>query len=353
MVWRFLKMNGVSFLNKSLLRLFFLSVIAFSGSLFLSCSKKSSAEKSIVVFIPGIIADSPTYAKVASGVTQAVDEYNSKFSSDEKVNLTVIEAGTTQSEWGPKITALAATGKYDLIVSSNPSLPELCEPVARQFPKQKFILLDAFCEGNAQIASVSYNQRTQSFLSGYMAGLWTKTNKLGLVAAQEYPIMNEILYPYFEKGAKSANPDCGDVDFRIVGNWYDASKGSELTRALASTGVDVILPICGGASQGVIATAKELGLHLVWFDENGFKKAPGTIISCTQINQDKVAREMILQYLAGEMEFGKAKVVGTLVDGYMKFITDDEGYQNYVPEEIRAKMNDLIESVKAGKIIIE
>ncbi len=330
------------------------AVLIVSGMIFFdSCSKKTSGSKSVVVFIPGIMADSPTYAKVAAGVTAGVDEYNAGKAEEEQVKLTIIEAGTTQSEWGPKITALAATGQYDLIVSSNPSLPELCEPIAKQFPAQKFILLDAFCEGNSQISSVSYNQRTQSFLSGYMAGLWTKSNKLGLIAAQEYPIMNEILYPYFEKGALAANPECKPVDFRIVGNWYDASKGSELTRALASTGVDVILPICGGASQGVIATAKELGLHLVWFDENGFKKAPGTIISCTQINQDKVAKEMILQYLAGGTEFGSAKVVGTLVDGYMKFIEDDDGYRNFVPEEIRAKMSALIEDVKIGKVVID
>lgn len=325
----------------------------FSVFFTVSCGQKKTSAKSIAVFVPGIIADSPSYAKLADGVSAGVREYNEGKPESEQAKLTIIEAGTTQSEWGPKITALSASGKYDLIFSSNPSLPEIVEPIAAQFPKQKFVLLDAYCDGNPQIFSVSYDQKVQYFISGYMAGLWTKTGKLGFVAAQEYPVLNQILYPYFEKGANAANPACGKVDLRIVGNWYDASKGSELTRALVSTGVDVIIPVCGGASQGVIATAKELGIHLVWSDENGFKKAPGTIISCTQMNRDKSAREVTLQYLEGSVEFGKVSVVGSLNDGYIKFITEDENYVKYVPEEIRNKMNDMIEAVRSGKIKVD
>lgn len=312
-------------------------------SLFSSCTKP---QRQIAVFIPGIMADSATYAKLAKGVTKAVEEYNADKTEKDKILLTVIEAGTTQSQWQPKITSLAASKKYEVIISSNPSLPELCIPIAKDFPEQKFILLDGFCEGNSQIYSVSYDQCQQAYISGYMAGLSSKTKKLGLIAAQEYPIMNEVFRPYFLKGALAADSRC-TVDFRVVGNWYDATKGSELTKALVSTGVDVILPIAGGAGQGVIAASVEAGTKLVWFDENGYSKAPGTILSCTQMYQDRAGYETAKLYLEGGVEFGKCRIVGSVKDGFTELITDNENYQKYNSDEIKEKMNKLIEKLRA------
>ncbi|MBP5748715.1 MAG: BMP family ABC transporter substrate-binding protein, partial [Treponema sp.] len=172
-------------------------------ALFPACAKKEGAKKdiSIAVFIPGIIADSPTYAHVAEGVTKAVDSFNSgkgdsKSTNGGRANLYVMEAGTNQAEWSTKLTALAAEGIYDVIISSNPSMPALASPIAKQFPEQKFIFLDAALEEGSkeeQIYCISYNQRDQAYVSGYIAGLYSSTNKVGLIAAQEYPIMNNIL----------------------------------------------------------------------------------------------------------------------------------------------------------------
>lgn len=307
-----------------------------------SCSaKKDKSEYSIAVYIPGIMADSAIYANLAEGVKDAVQEYNAV--SEKKASVTVSEAGTNQAEWGTKLTALAATKKFDVIISSNPSLPEIAEPVSRMFPEQKFIFLDAAVSGNKNMAAVSYNQKEQAYLSGYIAGLFSKTKRVGLIAAQEYPVMNEVLMPYFAKGASDAVPETV-CDFRIVGNWYDASKGAEITKAMASSGTDVILPICGGASRGVISAAKELGIHLVWFDENAFSKAPGTIISSCLVLQKKAAKETALDYLNGKILWGQTRTVG-FSDGYIEFVRDDPLYESSVSPSIREKMDVLIESL--------
>ena len=155
------------------------------------CSKKAS-EKTIAVFVPGIIDDSPVYSMLVSGIRKAVDKYND-------TALFVMEVGTNQAEWGQKITALAAEQKYEVIISSNPSLPDLVEPVLAQFPNQKFILHDATKEGNENIHTVCYNQYEQAYLTGYIGGLMSKSHKMALIAAQEYPVMNNIILPYFTK----------------------------------------------------------------------------------------------------------------------------------------------------------
>lgn len=327
-----------------LLTLSLLSFVIFG------CSKKTE-DKSIAVFVPGIIDDSPTYAKLTNGVKAAVEEYNQNADERSKINLFIMEAGTNQAEWSLKITALAAEQKYDVIISSNPSLPDLVVPIIEQFPNQKFILLDATCEGNKNIHTVCYNQSQQGYLAGYIGGLMSKSQKLALITAQEYPVMNEIIYPSFVKGAKAACPTA-TVDFRVVGNWYDATKGAEIADALIKTGVDVILPICGGASQGVISSAVNNKIYISWFDDSGFSRAPGTIIGSSTVSQAEMAAIVTKEFLNGNTPWGVAKMVG-MEDGFIEFVQDDPLYIQTVPENIRNTMSDLVNQIKSGETVID
>lgn len=328
----------------------FLFTTIILALLFTGCAKKSD-KTSVAVFVPGIIDDSPTYNMLVQGIKAAVDEKNQKLSDENKIDLFVMEAGTNQAEWGPKLTALSAEQKYDVIISSNPSLPDLVEPIIQQFPNQKFILMDATKEGNQNIHTVCYNQYEQSYITGYIGGLMSKTHKLALIAAQEYPVMNNIIYPYFEKGAQAANNN-STVEFRIVGNWYDATKGAELADAVAKIGVDVILPICGGASQGVITSAVNNGIYVTWFDDNGFAKAPGTIISSSVMEQKKMSYNVTKEFIEGKTPWGSAKMVG-IKEGFVDFVQDDPLYIQTVPEDIRGVMAALIADIRSGKTEIK
>ena len=326
------------------------ALAAFLLALF-SCSAKKTQTLSVAVFVPGIIADSPIYAMLAEGVQHAVASYNDGKHTSAQASVTVLEAGTNQAEWSAKLTALAAEQKYSVIISSNPSLPELVEPLTVQFPNQKFILLDAYKSGNSAVATVRYNQHEQSYMTGYMAGLMTKSKKIGLIAGQEYPVMNNVILPGYKEGAEAASPGTA-VDFRVVGNWYDATKGAELANAMYSSGVDVILPICGGASQGVINAAKEKGKYLAFFDNASFDRAPDNIISCTPLNQAKMAENVTLDYLTGKTEWGTAKTVG-VADGFVSFVQDAPNRKNEaVTDEMRAKMRDVVASIENGTLVL-
>ena len=313
----------------------------------ISCNGTTEKRHSVAVFIPGICADSPTYAMLRDGVIAAVDAYDDGKPMEQKTLLYILEAGTNQSQWPNSITAICAEQKYDVIISSNPSLPEIVTPILEQFPEQKFILLDAECSGNQNIATVCYNQYEQAYLTGYIGGLMSKSHKLGLIAAQEYPVMNNIIAPYFEKGAKDADSR-STMDFRVVGNWYDANKGAMLADVLYQSGVDVILPICGGASQGVINSAVNNNFYITWFDNNGFDKAPGNIISSTVMKQQEMAEIVTTEFLNGKTPWGTAKMLG-VKDGFVDFVQDDPLYESTVPADVRGKMAALVDSIKQGE----
>ncbi|MBQ9239386.1 MAG: BMP family ABC transporter substrate-binding protein [Treponema sp.] len=326
------------------------AVLVCVGLLFSACRTARPHSEAIAVFVPGIMADSPIYAMLAEGVQAAVDAANTTRDADSRIALTLFEAGTNQAEWGAQLTALAAEGTYSVIISSNPSLPDLVEPIAAQFPEQKFILLDATKAGNRQIATVCYNQREQAYVTGSIAARMSQSHQIGLIAAQEYPVMNNIILPGFQEGANAAVPGT-TVDFRVIGSWSDASKGAELAAALHNTGVDVILPICGGAAQGVISTAQERGMFITWFDSNGFDRAPGTVISSTIIRQADMAEQMTAEYLAGKTAWGTARTVG-IADGFIDFVQDDPRYTATVPLSVRDELAALIGSIQDGTLAL-
>ena len=308
---------------------------------------------SIAVFVPGVVEGSPTYEMLVAGVEAAADER-------EDVAVRVIEGGFNQAEWSDGLTSLSASGEYDLIVSSNPSLPEIAAEVAEGFPDQRFLILDGYGDNHPGMATVLFNQREQAFLNGYFAGLVTthpelgharEDRRVGLLAGQEYPIMNEVIRPGFALGAQTVDADI-EVDFRVLGNWYDAGTANELAGSMIDRGADVILTIAGGGNQGVIAAAKERGGYVLWFDSSGYDQEPGVVLGSSIIRLDTIAYERTLQAIDGELSFGVSEVVGVR-EGYVDFDTEHSQYERHVPADIRAEIDDLLERMRTGELELE
>jgi simple sugar transport system substrate-binding protein len=288
---------------------------------------------------------------LAAGVTRAAAE-------QAGVTVLVIEGGFNQAEWEPRVSALAASGMYDLIVSSNPSLPAIAQSVSAQFPGQKFLLLDGEITGNPDIYTLRYNQGEQAFMAGHVAALVTldlsageKPYRVGLVAGQEYPAMNNTILPGYLAGARSVDPSF-TADFRVVGNWFDAGTAADLAADMFRGGTRVILCIAGGANEGVVQAASEAGAKVVWFDTNGYGIRPGTVVGSSVLYQDKAAYEQTKRYLEGTLPFGEAEVVG-VADGFVDFVEDDPHYITAVRAEIRAKQAELIRRIRSGDLPAE
>lgn len=309
-------------------------------------------EYDIAVFVPGVLAGSPTYQMMADGVKKAVSEF-------ETATVKIVEGGFNQADWQDKVTELAATEKYELIVSSNPALPEISRRVSESFPNQNFLLFDGYLEGTENIYTFRYNQFEQAFLSGHMAGLVTTSSmeganddlRIGLIAGQEYPDMNQAILPGFEEGARWVNEDIS-VDFRVVGNWYDATKAGEMAGSMIKSGVDVILTIAGGANQGVLKTSKDNGTYVLWFDTNGYEKAAGVVIGSTALRQEKAAYQKTKQAIQGQLDFGSAEVVG-VENGWVTFLNEDPLFTANVPEELQVRQSEVLEKMQSGQISFE
>ncbi|MDR0877658.1 MAG: BMP family ABC transporter substrate-binding protein [Treponema sp.] len=324
------------------------------GMFFLSCKPKTAGVKpvnhlSVLVYITGVTAGSPTYELLAAGAENFA-------ASHDNVTVKVYEAGFNQAEWEEQLTSLVAGGEYDLVLGSNPSLPEICVNVGNKFPDQKFIITDAEYSGNPQISTYLYNQYEQSLYLGYLAGLITTSGmkyanggkRIGFIAAQEYPLLNHYIVPGFLDGARLVDPAI-TLDFRVIGNWSDANKAAELAAGMIDAGVCVFASIAGGAAQGMIRVAAERGAYVVFHNTNEYSLAPGIIVGCGQMEQKKLVEEILTDVLAEKVQYGSSHTVG-VKDGYLNFIADDPGYTNYLPADIQEKFNAFMDDIRAGRV---
>ena len=326
-------------------------------ALFLSCAKdpESSAPqtagrpafKGVAVFVPGVVSGSPIYEMLAAGAREAAE-------SVPGTVFRIIEAGFNQAEWQDKLAALAASGEFDLIVTSNPALPELCAKVSESYPAIRYFIADAYLSGNPAIHTVLYNQLQQGYIAGYLAGLVTTSKlpganaakKAGMVIAQTYPTLDKLIRPGFEAGLAAVDPGI-TLEVRVVGNWYDANRGAELASSLLDAGVDVILPIAGGAGQGVLSVSRERGTYAVWFEGKGYGLAPGTILGCAVLDQERLVRERVAALLSGDVSlFGKADIVGA-EGSYIGFDPDGDAYRA-LPAEMRSRFEKAVEALRTG-----
>lgn len=306
----------------------------------------------IAVYVPGVVKGNPTYEMLADGVKDAQEQLAKQ---KNPIQVKIIEGGGNQGEWQKGLTALALSRKYDLIVSSNPSLPALAEKVLEAAPQQKFLLLDSFLKGNPQIKTIGFNQYEQGYLNGHYAALISTSTmphanaqyKIGLLTGQEFPVMNNYIRKGFLAGAKSVDARF-ELDFRVLGNWYDAAKAAEITASMIKNGADVILTICGGGNAGTVAAAREHGAYIMWFDVPGYGNG-NEVVGSTQVALKKVCTEAVLKAAAGTLDYGTPQELGIKDDG-VGFAFN--GIPSSVPASVIARQKQLLDAVKAGTTVL-
>ena len=342
-------------MKKSMVILLACAVLLFACKAKDSKAKTEPDSLSVLVYITGVVAGSPTYEMLAEGAQEFASEH-------DNVTVKIYEAGFNQAEWEEQLRSMVADGEYDLVLGSNPSLPEICASVGGTFPAQKFIITDAQYSGNPQLSTYLYNQYEQALFLGYLAGLVTTSamphanaaKRIGFIAAQEYPLLTRHIVPGFLDGARRVDPGI-ELDFRVIGNWYDANKAAELAAGMINTGCDVFTSIAGGAAQGLVRTIKEQassgkpGAYAVNFNTNDYNQAPGLIIGCGIMQQKKLTKEILASVLAGKVQYGTGRTVG-VKEGYLDFIFDDPGYRDNLPAEIKQRFEGFMNDFRAGRV---
>jgi len=154
------------------------------------------------------------------------------------------------------------------------------EKVAKDFPKTKFVVIDAEVK-LPNVQSIVFKEHEGSFLVGVMAAMASKTGKVGFVGGMDIPLIRKFACGY-EQGAKYVNPKAQvttNMTGTTPGAWNDPARGSELAKAQFASGVDVVFAAAGGTGIGVYQAAKDNGRLAIGVDSNQNHLHPGTMLT--------------------------------------------------------------------------
>lgn len=288
----------------------------------------------VALLLPGPISDRGWNATAYEGLKLAEKNLGVETAYREMVS---------QSDQVEAFRAFATQG-YDMIIAHGFEFGDAAKKVASEFPEVKFVVTSSDITQAPNLGSLQVHQVESGFLGGVIAGMITKTGKVGYIGGMEIPpIVNAS--KGFIAGARWVNPDV-KVLSTFIGTFEDPAKAKETAISFIQQGVDVVLGNADQAGLGVIQAAKEKGVVAIGYPSDQSSIAPDTVIaSC--LESYPFAIEFIVKTLQ-EGKFEPKFYAAGINEGATGMVWNPN-YPN-IPGEVKEKVAQVIEDLKAGKI---
>lgn len=243
-----------------------------------------------------------------------------------------------------------ARRKADLIVAVGISYAVPLRNVAREFPNQKFTVIDANVEA-PNVQSIVFKEHEGSFLVGMIAAMTTKSGTVGFIGGMDIPLIRRFAVGY-EEGVRYVRPDIR-IFANMVGTtgaaWNDPIKGAELANSQYARGADVIFSAAGPTGLGVIQAAADAGKYAIGVDSNQNHIRPGFVLTSMLKRVDLAVAKSMREARDGSWQ------PGLTVLGLKEFGVDyavDEHNAALITEEMTARLEEAREKITAGEIIV-
>jgi basic membrane protein A and related proteins len=178
------------------------------------------------------------------------------------------------------------------------------------------------------------------YIDGIVAGLMSKTGKLGFVAAKPIPTVL-LNINSFALGARSVNPKA-TVQVIFTGDWSLPVREAEAVNALADAGCDVVT--CHVDSpKVVIETAERRGLLTAGHNASQAALAPKGFLTGAEYKWETIYKEFANLIAKGE------KLPNFVRGGYDKDYVQNTPFGPAVTPEAKAAAEKAIAALKANK----
>jgi basic membrane protein A len=241
-----------------------------------------------------------------------------------------------------------AAKNYDLIVAIGFSMKDAIAKVAGQFPQAHFVLVDAEAK-LPNVRSLLFDEHQGSYLVGAIAGLTSKSDKVGFIGGMDVPLIRRFQLG-FEAGVKKVNPKA-----RVINNyvgvmsdaWNNPAKAKELALSQYNQGVDVIFAAAGASNYGLFDAAEEKKKLSIGVDSNQNWVKPGFVLTSMLKRVDIAVYDTINEAKGGKF-IGGVKTFGLKNQGVDYAV--DEFNEKLLQPEVRQKVEALKAEIVAGKI---
>lgn len=150
---------------------------------------------------------------------------------------------------------------------------------AEKYPDVYFSIVSGNINNNKNLNSYFGRMYQARYLSGIVAGMNTKSDKIGYVAAQGLD-NSEVTsgIDAFAMGVDSVNKNA-KVYVKVTGGWEDNSGEKSAANYLISNGCDILAQHCD--SNNVQNIAQNAGIYSIGYNSDTSKDAPkASLVSC-------------------------------------------------------------------------
>jgi len=307
-----------------------------------------------VIYVGSQLGDNSVADAINTGMLEAERDFGIEY-------IFVLAAAENPARF-PAAIAEAVDMNPDIIVcGSGSGMNEVAAASARINPDIMYVVLDAppNMEGISDLnnfVGAMAKQNEASFLVGYLAGLMTESDIISGTVGVEYPVLRDFIVGYIE-GAKLSNPDI-TVLVGVIGDFLDQARAMEIAMSQANLGADVLFAIAGSASFGILEGALNSEVWAIGVDVDmaagfiGVNDAQADIIITSAIKDwGFLGYHAVERIVNGEpLAWGSVEEFG-IRNGGVTFIQNDI-FKRHVPEEVQERMNELLERVYSGEVVV-
>ncbi len=317
----------------------------------------------IVLLINGNLGDMSFFDSANAGMQQ--------FQADHpEVEVKVVEMGVDTSVWEPTLRQTANEANDLIIIGTT----DMREPLQRliqtnKYSDRKFIVFDTEIEDNAaaeypQVHSIMFKQNEGGYLAGAVAALMSiesGVERTGFIGGMRIDVINDFGYGFMQ-GVQRVNADFGTQILAYnayIGDFFNSPKGKSLADTMYTEGeVEILFAAASQAGLGSLDSAKNLDKFIIGVDTDQYEyfihtdpaKAANIVTSVLK-RVDLALYEACEAFVNDSLTYGDLVVLG-LNEGKVG-IVDNENYQSIVPEEDRRYVQQLIDGIKSGDIVVQ
>lgn len=260
---------------------------------------------------------------------------NTQKALDDIIDSSFIEPVTpgTQAE---QVFSQLGEDKYDVVVAATAAYESDVVKIAPLYPDTIYLI----CSGTVSSANVESfwpDRNALWYAHGVIAGMMTKTNKVGFTGSNPIP-MEISCQNAFLLGAQSVNPDVQQIVI-YIGTYYDPAAERDAAYSLAEAGCDILWNNTDTPSH--VQVAQEKGLHAMsqYADQRDF--GPDSYLGGEFLNWEAYYMEVFPKIYDGSFE--ATVYFPDLRTGACKpqELTDN------VPKEVKDKFYEIIEEMMA------
>ena len=242
-----------------------------------------------------------------------------------------------------------AEQKFDLIISIGLNSEKAVNNIATEFPDIKFVIVDGVIDNKSNVASITFKDKEGSYLAGIIAGMMTKSNKVGFIGGANINSIKKF-EGGFKEGVKSVNLNASVTSEYLSSDLSGFNKpelGREIAIELYKNDVDIIFHAAGTSGDGIIKAAEEKGKFVIGVDFDQDYMAKGNVLTSVVKRVDAALSIIINKTINNNF---KGKIYEFGISNNCISLTEFKYTEYIIPKEVIERIEQANQDIKKKKI---